>query len=225
MKKNKILNSIISYENIGKICTFKGCKTLASIIINDRAKGLKSILCMKHAKLTVAVNDIFDEENDGFVIKLYHPYLVSITCEMDHLPGSLYRIESSLYQHDTNMNESETEKMKSIEKVKRINLESEWEPVFRLDIERNDSYSMSGQKVHCINGVRRYVTDCSHSELNTNVHTFGSIATVMCTKCVIHALKTQTITCCKNILECLCKNMEEFLCCKYFEFFKIKWWR
>lgn len=54
--------------------------------------------------MTVAVNDIFDEENDGFTIKLYHPYLVSITCEMDHLLGSIYRIESSIYQHDINMN-------------------------------------------------------------------------------------------------------------------------
>lgn len=79
--------------------------------------------------------------------------------------------------------------MKRTEKMKRNNSDSEWEPVFRLDIERNNSYLMSGQKVHSINGVRRYVTDCSHSELNNNVHTFGSIATVMCTKCVIHSLK------------------------------------
>lgn len=179
----------LSYEDVGKMCTFEGCRKLASIIINDRAKGLKSILCMKHAKLTVAVNGIFDEGNDGFIIKLYHPYLVSITCGIDHLLGSLYRIESSLYQHDTNMNESETGKMKNIEKVKRANSDSGWESVFGLDIERNNSYLMSGQKVHCVNGVRRYVTDCSHSELNTNVHSFGSIATVMCTKCVMHALK------------------------------------
>lgn len=103
---------------------------------------------------------------------------------MDYLLGSVYKIESSIYQHDINLNEYETEKMK------RKNSDSDyWEPVFCLDIERNDSYLMSGQKVHCINGVRRYVNDCSHSELNNNFHTFGSVATVMCTKCVINSLK------------------------------------
>lgn len=62
---------------------------------------------------------------------------------MDYLLGSVYKIESSIYQHDINLNEYETEKMK------RKNSDSDyWGPVFRLDIERNDSYLMSGQKVH-----------------------------------------------------------------------------
>lgn len=142
---------------------------------------------MSHAKKIAAMSDVFlDENNDLFTIKLYHPYLVSITCEMDYLLGSMYKIESSIYQHDVKANEYESEKMK-----RKNNMDSNdsWEPIFRLDIERNDSYLMSGQKVHCINGVRRYVNDCSHSELNSNAHTFGSIASVMGTKCVLNSLK------------------------------------
>lgn len=190
LKKNKILNSIISYENAGKMCTFGECSKLASIIIYFREEGVKTVLCMKHAKLSMAVNEIFDEKNDRlFVVKLYHPYLMSVTYEMDYLLGSVYRLESSIYQHAVSMSEEETEEMKRMEKVKKNNLDSEWEPVFRLDIERNSGYAVSGKKMHCINGVRRYVTDCSHSELNNNAYTFGSVATVICTKCVVHSLK------------------------------------
>lgn len=153
-------------------------------MINDKAKDLKMIYCMRHAKKIAAISDIFNYVNDSFTIKLYHPYLVSITCGMDYLIGSLYRSDSSVYQH-----ENEIEK-----NIKRKSLDSSsdynnWEPIFRLDIERNESYLTSGQKVHCINGVRRYVNDCSHSELNSNPHTFGSVASVMSTKCVINALK------------------------------------
>lgn len=184
LRKNKILNSIISFENLGKICALEDCKKIASVVIYDKIRTSKTIYCMSHSKKIAAMSDIFvDENNDLFSIKLYHPYLVSITCDMDYLLGSVYKIESSIYQHDLKMNEYETEKMK------KKNMDDTWEPIFRLDIERNNSYLMGGQKVHCINGIRRYVNDCSHSELNTNAHTFGSIATVMGTKCVLHSLR------------------------------------
>lgn len=182
LRKHKILNYIISFENLGKLCIFEECEKRASVVIYDKTKGLKTIYCMRHAKRIAAVSDIFNEGNDLFTIKLYHPYLVSITCGMDYLLGSLYTIDSSM--HDINLSENE------IANIKRKSSDSDyWEPIFRLDIERNDSYLMSGQKVHCINGIRRYVNDCSHTELNNNCHTFGSVASVLGTKCVLNSLK------------------------------------
>lgn len=57
-----------------------------------------------------------------------------------------------------------------------------WDPLFRLDVKRNDGYRK--QKVYCVSGLIRYVTDCQHGELTNNQHTFGAVATVMCTKCI-----------------------------------------
>lgn len=166
------------------MCSLEDCNKIASVVIYDKMKSSKVIYCMSHSKKIAAMTDVFlDENNDVFSIKLYHPYLVSITCDMDFLLGSIYKIESSMYQHDIKTSERETEKMKL------KNKDESWEPMLRLDIERNDSYLMGGQKVHCINGMRRYVTDCSHTELNNNAHTFGSIASVLGTKCVLNSLK------------------------------------
>lgn len=43
IRKNKILNSIISFENLGKTCQSEDCEKIAAIVIEDKAKGLKSI--------------------------------------------------------------------------------------------------------------------------------------------------------------------------------------
>lgn len=164
LRKNKMLNSIISFENLGKMCQFEDCKKIASVVNNDKVKGLKTILCMKHAKRIAAVHDIFSEENDlKFTIKLYHPYMVSITCEMDHMLGSVYRMKWSMCQHDVSLTEYETDKLK------RNSCDSDSrDPLFRLDVKRNDSYLMSKQKVHCMNGIIRYVNDCSRTDLTNN---------------------------------------------------------
>lgn len=189
LRKHRILNSIISFENLGKLCIFENCEEIASVVIYDKVKDLKIIYCIRHAKKIVAISGIFNESNDSFTIKLYHPYLVSITCGMDYLIGSLYRLDLSVYQHENEI--SENIKLKSLNSnYSSSSSDYSWEPIFRLDIERNESYLTSGQKkVHCINGVRRYVNDCCHSELNSNPHTFGSVASVMGTKCVINSLK------------------------------------
>lgn len=62
LRKHKILNSIISFENLGKLCIFKECEKIASVVIYDKTKGLKTIYCMRHAKRIAAVSDIFNEE-------------------------------------------------------------------------------------------------------------------------------------------------------------------
>lgn len=187
LRKNKILNSMISFENLGKHCNFDDCKKIASVVINDKAKSIKNIYCMKHSKRMAAVKDIFSDEDNvsQFTIKLYHPYMISITCEMDNIMGSAYRMKWSMCQHDTKITEYDTYKLKR-ESCNSDAGES-WDPLFKLDIKRNEGYSK--QKVYSLSGAMRYVTDCPHVELSNNPHTSGAMATVLCTKCTINYLK------------------------------------
>lgn len=192
LRKNKILNSIISFENLGKTCQFDDCSRIASIVVNDKVKGLKTILCMRHAKRAAAVEEMFADEGEQqqgskFTIKLYHPYMVSVTCEMDYMMGSVYRMKWSMCQHEMKLTEYETDRLKreSCDSVPGSN--DSWDPLFKLDIKRNEGYLK--QKVYCVAGLIRYVTDCPHTDLANNPHTFSAVATVLCTKCTVNSLK------------------------------------
>lgn len=190
LRKNKILNSIISFENLGKTCQSEDCKKIAAIVIEDKAKGLKSIFCMRHAERIAAIKEIFGEEQEKcstFTIKLYHPYLVSVKCEMDHMTGSVYRMRWSMAHHEMRLTEYETDRLKRENSCDGVAGNDCWDPLFRLDVKRNDGYPK--QKVYCVSGLIRYVTDCQHGELTKNQHTFGAVATVMCTKCIVNSLK------------------------------------
>lgn len=140
LRKNKILTSIISFENLGKTCQFKDCEKTASVVINDKTKGLKTILCMRHSKRIAAMEEIFDEEEHGskFTIKLYHPYMVSITCEMYYMMGSSYRMMWSMCQHDMRLTEYETDRLKRESCDDAAGSNDSWDPLFKLDIKRND---------------------------------------------------------------------------------------
>lgn len=43
LRKNKILNSIISFENLGKVCALEDCKKIASVVIYDKKRNSKLI--------------------------------------------------------------------------------------------------------------------------------------------------------------------------------------
>lgn len=181
LRKNTILSSIISFENLGKSCQLEDCNKIASVVINDKVKGLKMIMCMRHAKRIAAIQEIFGEEEHGskFTIKLYHPYMVSVTCEMDYIMGSVFRMRWSMCQHEMKLTKYETDRLKRENCDGAAGSNDSWDPLFRLDINRNDGYLK--QKIYCVTGVIRYVTDCPHADLTNNPHTFGAVATVLCT--------------------------------------------
>lgn len=102
-RRNKILNSIISFESLGKTCYYGDCNKIASVVVEEKIKKSKKIFCMQHGKLFVVTNDCLltvEEEEGPYDVRLYHPYMLSLTCELESLTASIYRMESSIHQHD-----------------------------------------------------------------------------------------------------------------------------